>query len=128
MWVTSVIVLITIFMRDLNLIAPVITICFLTTYGTLNLIVLIEQQLGLLSFRPTLQLYLGAFNRFYRLCLIALIVNPTISILILAILALGYLRLSHRAQEFEQQDVRTNLFLVLARWAAQKHAKQGFRR
>ena len=124
MWVTSGIVLLTIFMRDLNLIAPVITICFLTTYGTLNLIVLIEQQLGLLSFRPTLRLpnwvpLVGSVG----CIMIAIIVNPTISILILAILTLGYLRLSYRAEEFEQQDVRTNLFLVLARWAAQKSMK-----
>ena len=121
LWVTSGIVLLAVFMRDLNLIAPVITICFLATYGTINLIVLIEQQLGLLSFRPTLTLpnwipLVGAIG----CILIALIVNPTVSILVLAVLALGYLRLSHRAEEFERQDVRTNLFLVLARWAAQK--------
>ena len=121
LWLTSSIVLMAIFMRDLNLIAPVITICFLTTYGTLNLIVLIEQQLGLLSFRPTIRLpnwipLIGAIG----CTLIALIVNPTISLLVIAILSLGYLRLSYRTEESERQDVRTNLFLVLARWAAQK--------
>ena len=56
LWLTGALVLLGIFIRDLNSIAPLITICFLTTYGTINIIVLIEQQLGLLSFRPTLRL------------------------------------------------------------------------
>ena len=124
MWITSGIVLLAIFLRDLNSIAPVITICFLTTYGTINLIVLLEQQLGLLSFRPTLKIpnwipLIGAVG-----CLmIALIVNPTISLLVLFMLTLGYLRLSrkiHDVEEGDRQDVRTNMFLALARWAAQK--------
>jgi len=125
LWATSLLVLAAILLRDLNSIAPVITICFLTTYGTINLIVLIEQRLGLLSFRPILQIPLwipsvGAFG----CVLIALVVNPSISILVLCTLTLGYLRLSKQpllsTEDIEREDVRTNLFFSLARWAAQK--------
>ncbi len=122
LWVTSTLVLSAILLRDLNSIAPVITICFLTTYGTINLIVLVEQQLGLLSFRPTLRVpnwvpFTGAIG----CIIIALIVNPSISMLVLFMLALGYLRLSKQTMNIsEREDVRTNLFLSIARWAAQK--------
>ncbi len=124
LWLTSTLVLIAILLRDLNSIAPVITICFLTTYGTINLIVLIEQKLGLLSFRPTLQVpnwvpFTGAIG----CIIIALIVNPSISMLVLFMLALGYLRLSKQTlstAEEEREDIRTNLFLSIARWAAQE--------
>lgn len=125
LWATSLLVLSAILLRDLNSIAPVITICFLTTYGTINLIVLIEQKLGLLSFRPVLKVPLwipsvGAIG----CILIALVVNPSISILVLCTLTLGYLRLSKQpilsTVDIERDDVRTNLFFSLARWAAQK--------
>lgn len=124
LWLTGTLVLLGILIRDLNSIAPLITICFLTTYGTINIIVLIEQQLGLLSFRPTLKLpqwipLIGAVG-----CVtIALVVNPTVSLLVLCIIALGVRRLSGLDQG-NRQDVRTNLFLAMARWAARKSMEE----
>ncbi len=120
LWLTGGIVMIGILLRDLNSIAPVITICFLTTYGTINLIVLIEQQLGLLSFRPTLKLpkWIPLFGSMGCI-IIALVVNPTLSLLVVCILTLGYRRLSNLHQGV-RQDVRTNLFFAMARWAARK--------
>ena len=124
LWLTGALVLLGIFIRDLNSIAPLITICFLTTYGTINIIVLIEQQLGLLSFRPTLRLpqwvpLIGAIG-----CItIALVVNPTVSLLVLCIIGVGVRRLSGLDQGI-RQDVRTNLFLAMARWAARKSMEE----
>jgi hypothetical protein len=96
----------------------------LTTYGTINIIVLIEQQLGLLSFRPTLRLpqwvpLIGAIG-----CItIALVVNPTVSLLVLCLIAVGVRRLSGLDQG-QRQDIRTNLFLAMARWAARKSMEE----
>ena len=51
MLITGGIVFATLLMRDLNAIAPLITMFFLITYAMLNVVVLIEQSLGLVSFR-----------------------------------------------------------------------------
>ena len=39
-------------LRDLNAIAPLVTLFFLITYAMINVVVIIEQNLGLISFRP----------------------------------------------------------------------------
>ena len=117
---TSFLVFLGILLRDLNLIAPLITVCFLTTYGTINLIVLIEQNLGLLSFRPSIKIpiwipALGAFSSLFAM----LIINSTLALLAIAVILYGYVYFGRTLNE-KQQDVRTNLFLAMARWAVRK--------
>ena len=117
---TSFLVFMGILLRDLNLIAPLITICFLTTYGTINLIVLIEQNLGLLSFRPSIRIpiwipTIGAFGSLFAM----LIINSTVALLAIATILYGYIYFGRRLNE-KRQDVRTNLFLAMARWAVRK--------
>ena len=126
---TSALVLLGILLRDLNLIAPLITVCFLTTYGTINLIVLIEQKLGLISFRPAIKLpiwipALGACSSLFAM----LIINSTVALLAIAGILYGYIYFGQRLNE-KRQDVRTNLFLAMARWAVRKsidtHSREG---
>ena len=54
---TGVIVLAALLLRRLNVIAPLITMFFLIAYGMLNLVTLLEQRLGLASFRPLLKVH-----------------------------------------------------------------------
>ena len=54
MLVTAGIVLGALLLRELNAIAPLITMFFLITYAMVNVIVLVVQRLGLVSFRPLL--------------------------------------------------------------------------
>ena len=54
---TMVIVLITVWIADLNLIAPILTMFFLTTYGVLNIAAGIEKFLRSPSFRPTFKVH-----------------------------------------------------------------------
>ena len=73
---TGLIVLAALFIRDLNAIAPLITMFFLITYATVNLVVFIEQSLGLISFRPLLRVprlvpLLGAIGCFVAMFIIA---------------------------------------------------------
>ncbi len=56
MWVTGVIALGALMLRDLNAIAPLVIMFFLLLYAMNNVVVLIEQSLGLLSFRPTFRI------------------------------------------------------------------------
>lgn len=43
-------------LRDLNAIAPLLSMFFLITYGVINVVVLLEGSLGLQSYRPTLKI------------------------------------------------------------------------
>ena len=117
---TGALVFLALGFRDLNLLAPVITICFLTTYASINLVVLIEQGIGLISFRPRLQVPLwipglGALGSFFAM----LVINPSLSILALAVLLLSYALMTKRGLD-AQGDVRGNIFLALAQWVARE--------
>jgi amino acid transporter len=54
---TLAIVLLAVYFGDLNLIAPVLTMFFLTTYGILNIAAGTERFLGSPSFRPTFKVH-----------------------------------------------------------------------
>ena len=67
--VTSCIVLPITLLADLNIIAQILTMFFLLTYFTVNLILLIEQRLKLISFRPVFKIpkiipLIGTFRLF----------------------------------------------------------------
>lgn len=51
------VVLVTVWVADLNLIAPILTMFFLTTYGVLNVAAGTERFLGSPSFRPTFKVH-----------------------------------------------------------------------
>lgn len=119
--ITGGIVLATLMMRDLNAIAPLITMFFLITYTMINFVVFTEQTLGLVSFRPLLQIprtvsLLGVVG-----CLFAMfIVNPTFSLMALAVVILFYGLLLRRSLSTDVADVRSGLFVSLAEWAAKQ--------
>ena len=52
MIVTGIMIFITMLLRDLNAVAPLVTLFFLITYAMINVVVIIEQNLGLISYRP----------------------------------------------------------------------------
>jgi len=124
MAVTAVIVLLSLLMRNLNAIAPLITMFFLITYAMINVVVLIEQNLGLLSFRPTLRVpmlvpLLGAAGCFFVMFLI----NATVSLMSIAIIVAFYIVLLNRRLEAPFGDVRSGLFAAVAEWATKKVTK-----
>jgi amino acid transporter len=121
MWVTGGLVVAALLLRDLNVVAPFITMFFLITYGMINLVVLIEQSLGLVSFRPKLKLpkivpFIGAFG-----CIFAMfIINATVSLFAVVTVLAFYTLLVRRHLEAPFADVRSGLFVAVAQWAAQK--------
>lgn len=121
MLVTGGLVLAALMLRDLNIVAPFITMFFLITYGMINLVVLTEQGLGLVSFRPKLKLptiipLTGALG-----CLFAMfIINPTVSLIAVAVVIGFYVLLVRRHLDSPVADVRSGLFVAIAQWAAQK--------
>ncbi|MDH3271201.1 MAG: amino acid permease, partial [Gemmatimonadota bacterium] len=121
MLVTGVIALSALMVRDLNVVAPLITMFFLITYAVVNLVMLAESSLGLMSFRPTLAIprvvpALGTLG-----CVFAMfIVNPTFSLFAVGIVGGIYMWLSWRGRAPLTGTVRSGIFVAFAEWAAAK--------
>ncbi|MEM1357454.1 MAG: hypothetical protein AAGF89_04605 [Bacteroidota bacterium] len=97
---------------------------FLITYAMLNIVVIIEQRLGLISFRPQFTVhplipYLGLIGSLLTM----FIINPTISLVSWALMIFVYGILSRRKLETKFEDVRSGLFTSFAEWAA-KHTAE----
>ncbi|MEO1095887.1 MAG: Na-K-Cl cotransporter [Cyanobacteria bacterium J06638_28] len=103
---------------DLNLIAPVLTMFFLTTYMVLNVSAGVEGFLQSPSFRPTFKVHwsfslLGAVG-----CLIIMFLINAIATVVAAVVVLGiYVWLERREIESAWGDVRQGLWMSLVRTA-----------
>jgi solute carrier family 12 (sodium/potassium/chloride transporter), member 2 len=108
-------------LRDLNTVAPLITMFFLATYAAINLIVLVEQSLGLLSFRPLLRIprlvpLIGLLG-----CLSAMfIINALMGAVAMALIFSIYIVLLRRNLPAPFGDVRSGIIMALAEWAAKR--------
>lgn len=121
MLVTGVIVFLTMLLRNLNAVAPLVTMFFLITYAMINLVIIIEQKLGLISFRPLFAVvwwvpWIGLVTS----VLAMFIINPTVSLISVALVVIFYGILSQRKLVTPFEDVRSGLFVSFAEWAA-KH-------
>lgn len=120
---TGLIVVAALLLRDLNAVAPLITMFFLITYAMINIVTLLEQSLGLVSFRPRLTIpravpFAGAAG-----CLFAMfVINPLFSLLAVVLVGVFYyiLMQRHLNDAPPYGDVRSSLFVALAEWAAKK--------
>lgn len=124
MIVTGILIFLTMLMRDLNAVAPLVTMFFLITYAMLNVVVIIEQQLGLISFRPLFTVpkivpWIGLIGSLLTM----FIINSTISLVSWALMIFVYGILSRRKLETKFEDVRSGLFISFAEWAA-KHTAE----
>ncbi|MDJ0510440.1 MAG: amino acid permease [Crocosphaera sp.] len=118
---SSIIVLIALLLQDLNAIAPLITLFFLLTYATINLVVLVESSLGLMNFRPTFKVPL--IIPLYGIvgCILAmLVIRPVLSLLAITIVLAIYLRLVSLPKKIRSTDVRSGIFAAIAQWSAMK--------
>ncbi len=117
--VTGAIVVAALLLRDLNVIAPLITMFFLITYAVINLVTLVESSLGLVSFRPTMKLprivpLLGVLG-----CTFAMfIVNAAFSLVAWGVVFAIYIWILKRGVDRPADDVRSGLFVAFAEWAA----------
>ena len=123
MWVTGGIIFLSLLVRDLNAVAPLITMFFLVTYAMINAAVLIEQSLDLVSFRPELRIprwvsLVGLLGSLFAM----FIINPTISLVAVVVTVVVYGWLARRHLDAPFEDVRSGLFVSLAEWAAKKVA------
>lgn len=124
MLVTGGMVFLGMLLRDLNAIAPLVTLFFLITYAMLNVVVIIEQNLGLISFRPLFPVprwipWVGLITS----VLAMFIINPVLSIISVASVIMVYGFLTQRKLIAPFEDVRSGIFISFAEWAAKHTSK-----
>ena len=115
---TSIIALILIIVGDLNMIAPILTMFFLTTYGTLNLTSGIETLLQSPSFRPKFKVhwifsFLGTIGCVAVMFLINALATAVAMIFIVGI----YIWLRRRRLKTTFGDVTRGMLLQIVRYA-----------
>jgi len=114
--VTLGIVVAAVCIGDLNLIAPILTMFFLTTYLVLNVSASIEGFLKSPSFRPMVKVHwslsaLGALG-----CLVVMfLINPVATVIAGIIVAAIFLWLERRELETTWGDVRRGIWMMLLR-------------
>jgi uncharacterized membrane protein len=96
----------------------------------INIVVIIEQRLGLISYRPVFKIHkwvpwIGLVSSIFAM----FIINPTVSLISIAIVLMVYFYLSRQNLETPFEDVRSGLFVSFAEWAAKhtwgmKHMQQ----
>ncbi len=112
---TGGVIIAAIFMGNLNSLAAFITMFFLITYGTLNLVVFIQQSMRIISFRPTFRVprivpFIGAVSCFF----IMFLINAAFSVVAMITIVALYLWLTRRGLENEGGDIRGGMLLALA--------------
>jgi len=123
LWITGGLILATLMLRDLNVVAPLITLFYLITYAMINAVVLVEQSLGLVSFRP--QLRIPRWVSALGLALSAgamFVVHPLFSLLAMGIVVAFYFVLLRGHLKAPFGDMRSGLFVSVAEWAAKQTA------
>ncbi len=121
---TGIIIIVAIIPGDLNALATIITLFFLITYGTLNLVVFIQQSMKIISFRPTFKIsrvipFIGAIGSF----LMMILISPIFSVLAITTIIALYIWLSKKGLKAEWGDIRGGMFLVLAEVASRIAAR-----
>jgi len=119
--ISALLVTTTLLLGDLNAVAPFITMFFLLTYAIINVVVFIEQSIGLVSFRPTLSVprIIPLYGAVASTIFIFLI-NVLAGVLSIIFMFVSYIYLVERRLPSQEGDLRSGLFTAFSEWAAKK--------
>ena len=115
---TIILTLILVYLGNLNAIAPILTMFFLTTYGILNITAGIERLLESPSFRPKFKVhwifsFLGAIG-----CIIVMfLINAIATIFAIFFVMIIFIWLRRRRLKTTWGDVRSGMLLQIIRYA-----------
>jgi solute carrier family 12 sodium/potassium/chloride transporter 2 len=117
--ISSMVVGIALFTGNLNSLASLITMFFLITYGMLNLVVLLQKAMRIISFRPTFKVptFVSLYGSLSCL-LIMMLIDPIFSVIALITIIALYYWLSRRKMVAEWGDIRGGFLLALAERAS----------
>ncbi len=119
--ITGLIIFPVIMVGSLDSIAQILTMFFLITYATINLVVFLEQFLGLRSFRPIFKVpkIIPMYGAIISLTVMFLI-NVYASIISIFFIMIVYEALTRKKLPQEAGDVRSGIFRAFSEWAAEK--------
>jgi len=105
-----------VWMGNLNVIAPVLTMFFLTSYGLLNLSAGLEELIGSPSWHPKVRFPPAVCLCGALACLIAmLMINAGATLMAAAVSALIYFGMKRRRMKTQWGDMRYGLLMLIAR-------------
>ncbi len=108
--------LVAVYFGNLDLIAPVLTMFFLATYGVLNIASAIENFLKSPSFRPTFQIsWLSSFAGALGCIIVMFLINGFATILAIIFVLLIYIWLESRRLNSNWGDVWQGVWMALSR-------------
>ena len=130
MYFSGFVAIIAVFLGDLNSVATVVTLFFLTTYGMINIVNVLEIIAGNPSFRPRIRISwqislmaaIGCFG-------VMFLINPMVSVLAFSLEIIIYFILSRRSLTTTWGDMRAGAMMALTRWSLlrqrqlEKHAR-----
>ncbi|WKY47414.1 amino acid permease [Eubacteriaceae bacterium ES3] len=108
---------------NLDSLAELLTMFFLTTYVMINMVVFVEEFTGVISYRPTMKIPIiipltGSIG-----CIaVMFLINPIFTIISFIIIVTLYVILKRHNFSSPSGDVRGGIFVAIAEWAAQKSA------
>ena len=106
---------------SLNRIAVLITMFYLLTYLTIDVVVLLEQRLGMISFRPLFRIPMAVPLVGIAACLLAVfVISPAFALIALTLIGAIYVYLTNKELQTPWQTVRSSVFVSLAAWAIKR--------
>ncbi len=123
---TIIITLVSVYLGDLNLLAPILTMFFLTTYAVLNLTAGLERFLKSPSYRPKFKVHwvfsmLGALG-----CgAVMFLINPAATFGAFVFITMVFVWLKRRGMKTAMGGVRRGVLISLIRYAALRLDKTG---
>ncbi|MFC1784105.1 amino acid permease [Candidatus Neomarinimicrobiota bacterium] len=124
---TALIVEASILLGDLNTIAPLLTMFFLITYGSINAVVAIEKGIGIPSFRPSINIPLIIPIVGSLWCLVTMfLINPVFSGVSISLIILTYFFQLKRHIKAGWGDIRSGVFRAIAEWGAKTSTRMPY--
>jgi hypothetical protein len=123
--ITLAIALLACLLGDLNAVAPIVTMFFLTVYGTINLVAAFATLSGEVSWRPTLRVpWLASLAAGIACVAVMFLVNVKAAIVAVFLEIIVWLLLARKERSTAWGDARRGLYEALMRWALVKSANR----
>ena len=117
LWLSVVIAVGFAFLGDLNAVAQVVTMFFLTVYGTINIVAGLETLSGDPSWRPRFRVPWAVNLACGAACLwVMFLISPLASLVAIAVEILLWLVFTRREQRATWGDARRGLYEAILRW------------
>ncbi len=121
---TSIVILVSLLLGDLDTIAPLLTMFFLITYATINLSVALQLGIGIPSFRPLFKVHISIpIIGFLWALVVMFMVNPVFAAIAWLLIIIAYLIQVKRGLQAPWGDVRAGMFMAMAEWSARQSEK-----